>query len=302
MKNKTILKVITAFVAIFSLVACDNEPLEGEFLDDPINGPTFANFHVDIDGITFDANQSVAQTVNGVTLISGAKINGEVVAMSFPGVDTGTYSLFGGNGGTVMYATGNDSIPFTISKDTLSKIIITDYDYLNQVVSGTFSFKASRYIDPADESKGLETKTFTNGVFTNVPFQSDATPPVSYFIDFSVDSVDYGFEAYTADSMKRLVRGDKMVNDSLISISLWMPLDVGVGTYNITDPQGVDLEAYTANYTSIPDNINVDATTGTLEITNMTSTYFEGTFNFSGVDENGNTVEVIQGSFKAPNL
>src|SRR5699024_656953 len=127
---------------------------------------------------------------------------------------------------------------------------------------------------------------------SNVPLQSDATPPTNtdYYINFTYGGTDYSFEASTTDSMQRLVRGEKIENDFLTSISLWMPLEVAVGSYTFTDAPAGDLEAYTANFTAMANNLNIDATDGTLEITTISEDSFEGTFNFLGPDENGNIV------------
>ena len=57
-----------------------------------------------------------------------------------------------------------------------------------------------------------------------------------------------------------------------------MPLDVAEGTYQIVDPIGSDLEAYTAEYDSASDNLYLDAISGTIEITTLTDDYIEGTF------------------------
>ncbi len=177
MKNHPLFKLIMVFAAIFSLISCENEPLEGEFGETP--EPLIASFKVDIDGQTFVADHSTAITVLGRTTIAGVKNDGEAVTLSFSGAGIGNYSLFPSNlDGSATYLPADDSNLYLneFENDTIAKIEISKYDIENHVVSGTFEFIASRYLDPEDESLGTETKVFNNGTFENVPLQTDINP------------------------------------------------------------------------------------------------------------------------------
>ncbi|HET8809799.1 MAG TPA: DUF6252 family protein [Flavobacteriaceae bacterium] len=300
MSKNLFFKAIVALIVLIGTSACENEPLEGEFGDGSLPPGATANFQVDIAGETFVADQASAVTNAGVTAVSGATMQGEIVMLTFSGSGTGTFLLTGT--GIATYFPAGETNTYSTGFDGMTgEVTVTDYDVANGLISGTFSFTASRYIDPEDETAGMETLEFTNGSFTNVALQSDAQPgDGTPFISFDTGGSSYSFEAYTADSQSRLIRGEEGTGDTYTSISLWMPLDVTEGTHSIVDAPGGDLEAYTANYTSVGEDLNVDATSGTLEITAITAEYIEGTFTFTGTDGTGNEVEITNGEFKAP--
>lgn len=302
MKNMTLFRPLILLLAIVSFVSCDNEPLEGDFeASTPNNNNPQANFQVDIDGETFIADQSQVVTQNGVTLVTGIKANGSAVTMTITGNANGTYTL---DSGLVSagYAIAGET-PYLIDDQQSATVEITDYNTTTGIASGTFSYTVTRTTNDENGEEITETLNLTNGEFTNVPLSTDENPgseDTEFFINFTVAGQDYSFEAYTADSLKRLVKGDNENPDDFKGISLGMPLDVAEGTYQIVDPIGSDLEAYTAEYDSASDNLYLDAISGTIEITTLTDDYIEGTFNFSGEDESGNEIEITGGEFKAP--
>ena len=174
MKNYPLFKIMLVLVALCSLSACEDEPLEGEFGE--TQEPLIADFRVDIGGDTFIADQSSAITFMGNTSIQGKTDDGAEVNLSFTGAGMGTFSLLPSIAdGSATYqpadTTGLYYNEFDV--DTVGVVTVTKYDLQNQVISGTFKFIASRYVDPENDSLGIETKVFDNGVFENVPLQSD---------------------------------------------------------------------------------------------------------------------------------
>jgi len=96
MKKLTLLNRLFLILAVIGLASCENEPLEGEFEATNPNQNLESNFQVDIDGVTFTADQSQMITQNGVTSISGMKNNGTSVTISIMGSGTGTYTFGSG--------------------------------------------------------------------------------------------------------------------------------------------------------------------------------------------------------------
>lgn len=114
------------------------------------------------------------------------------------------------------------------------------------------------------------------------------------FITFKANGTGYTMEPYTASSGKVDIGGEEGMDDSFRAIRLSLPLDFTTGSHTIED--SFDLEAYTANYTD--GNVSIDATSGTITITSINNEYIEGTFSFTGEDQEGTTYEITEGSFK----
>ncbi|WP_291132501.1 DUF6252 family protein [Flavobacterium sp. UBA7682] len=84
-------------------------------------------------------------------------------------------------------------------------------------------------------------------------------------------------------------------------VTLFTPLDVANGTYNITDePSNVD--SYGGSYSDFNEDAYTDNETGTMNITEVTADVIKGTFSFTGDDGNGGTIIVTEGSFRAENI
>ena len=134
--------------------------------------------------------------------------------------------------------------------------------------------------------------------------KSDSTPAVgspepdtSLFVQYTYNGVVYRHEAETLNSLKKTILGYSGVDNSLRKLTLYMPLNVPVGTYNVTD-QPSNVASYGANFTS-GSSISIDGTAGTIIITVSNASTIEGTFQFSTTDTNGNVFSVTNGSFRA---
>jgi hypothetical protein len=120
------------------------------------------------------------------------------------------------------------------------------------------------------------------------------------YLKFSLNGVQYDFEPETLTSMQILIRGDQQVGGVYNSISLWMPTAPAVGSHPITDafPSDANIATlYNANVW-VGSEI-VDASSGTMVITEVGEDFVEGTFSFSGTNNNGTTATVTNGSFRA---
>lgn len=125
-------------------------------------------------------------------------------------------------------------------------------------------------------------------------------PDETLFIKYTLNGQAYEFEPETLTSLQILVRGDGEVSGVYNSISLWMPTEPSIGSHPITDdfPNDANIATlYNANVW-VGSEI-VDASSGTLVITEVGEDYVEGTFSFSGTNNNGTTAAVTNGSFRA---
>lgn len=125
-------------------------------------------------------------------------------------------------------------------------------------------------------------------------------PDETLFIKYTLNGQQYDFEPETLTSLQILVRGDGQVNGVYNSISLWMPTEPSVGSHPITDEFPTDSNIATLHNANVwvGDEI-VDASSGTMVITEVGDEYVEGTFSFSGTNDNGTTANVTNGSFRA---
>jgi hypothetical protein len=124
-------------------------------------------------------------------------------------------------------------------------------------------------------------------------------PDDTLYIKFTVNGETYNFEPTTLGSLQKHIMGVDDFNDVEVRISLWMPVNPTLGSHAITtDFSDLDT-AYNAEVWLGDDTI--EGTSGTLTITEIDEEYIEGTFNFSGTNENEQTIHITNGSFRAYN-
>ncbi|GGD27890.1 hypothetical protein [Flavobacterium orientale] len=129
----------------------------------------------------------------------------------------------------------------------------------------------------------------------------DSNSSDNLFIKFTHNGVNYNFvDPFTTTSLSKNIRYFEGSDDTFVDISLWMPLVSEEGTFTITDTP-FDVESYNANF-SLGQDLNLDATAGSITITSVDSEYIQGTFTFSGTSFEGEDVVVTNGSFRAYNI
>lgn len=122
----------------------------------------------------------------------------------------------------------------------------------------------------------------------------------SLYIKYTVNGVNYDFEPATITSLQKLIMGEQEINSVYNRISLWMPVTPTVGSHAITDETPNDTNLETLHNAELwVGDATYTATSGTLVVTEMDNEYLKGTFTFTGEDENGATVSVTNGSFRA---
>lgn len=122
----------------------------------------------------------------------------------------------------------------------------------------------------------------------------------TFYLRYTLNGVNYDFEPETLTSLRTLILGSGTVNSDFSRISLWMPNGATVGTHQITDDfvsdDNVDT-LYSADVW-IGDEV-IDASSGTLVITELGADYVKGTFSFTGTNDEGTTATVTNGTFRA---
>ena len=126
-------------------------------------------FQVDFDGSTFFADAAEANIEQGQITIKGLRgTNGEMVELIVNAASEGTYYLgVTPNNNQVNLGQYSPDTPnlnawqsINTANQPQGEITITDIDYFNSRISGTFSFTAYNLVN--------ETKEFTNGIFDNI--------------------------------------------------------------------------------------------------------------------------------------
>lgn len=116
------------------------------------------------------------------------------------------------------------------------------------------------------------------------------------FIKFKYKGTFYTFESGYQTSLTLDIIGSEGIDNTYKKIALWMPKDATVGSHTVVYDLSHMETTYQADFTFMPDVNNVNATSGTINITVNDSKKIEGTFNFSG-SKGGAAIEITEGSF-----
>ncbi|MFN4027070.1 MULTISPECIES: DUF6252 family protein [Flavobacterium] len=304
MKNIKFLTGIFLILTAFTFTSCDNEPIDPAIDLDNFGGggnnggPVV--FKADFSGSTWNATSAQADITNGVISIVGFRgSNGEGFGFQVLATSTGTYPA---NANLLVYTPANSEYgywsinPDNAQADTGS-ITITEIDTVNKTISGTFNFTG--YWSDTLVTNILPT-VFSNGVFENIPYESDSTPVTDDTFSAKFDGVDFvedqidvvqilANESPFAPVAISIV-GSQNANDD--NVGLRIPYSIAVGTYSF--------DTNTANFggSSIQDGLLYVAQSGTVTIISKTATRIKGTFSYEAYNFTTNTTkQVTAGTF-----
>lgn len=325
MKKTQLLNWMLFALLAFTFSACENEPLEGQFVtDDGEVSAEEGQFVAKIDGVTFlaETTNNVYNPDSGDLIISGVKQDGESIVLAVNNAAVGTFDLTAIDGrlnsGTYFPASTifNPYVSTGVNGGS-GELTITEFDLDNLTVSGTFSIIGVRpQLDsdgnPVLDGEGnivFESVAITEGSFNAIPLTIDTSggggggdPEDAFFA--LVNGLE--FEDITFTAKQVVVGGQPMVN--LIatnafgaSIRIDIPEGLGVGTFNFVDPIS-DGTKLIAIYNDGGGNI-LTSESGSITITEFGSSTgkLAATFMFVGTDpldpSNTTTVQVTEGSF-----
>ena len=273
------------------ITSCGDETSElSEKLDELGDCSLSSFFQVDFDGQTFFADTASGTISQGKLTIEAFRgPDGEKVEIELFETFEGIYQLglnnSNGMTNTIRYTTKfNDPVVWeSISNgnSTEGQINITEIDFANNWISGTFSFTG--YDDNG------EIKEFSNGQFQNIPFDKGneffAKVDGEEFVDvvFLVDDGNFGSLAFS-------VR-----NTIGASITIAMNPNISPGTYNFNNFPLLPSSDYTPFFNDFHSG------EGTLTIIqhNITEGVIVGTFEFTALPVLGGigSYEITEGSF-----
>ena len=130
---------------------------------------------------------------------------------------------------------------------------------------------------------------------------SSNDPEDELYIRFNLNGEQKEYmDPATITSDRKLILGDNQGSSDNGKISLWMPADIETGTFTITDATSTASNLETLYSADIwMDDEVIDASTGALVITELDDEYVKGTFSFSGTNDEGTSVTVTNGTFRA---
>lgn len=143
--------------------------------------------------------------------------------------------------------------------------------------------------------------------FTSCSSDDDGSnvPGGDTFIRYTVDGVTYEYSnIITAESAGITINGEiSNSGDADYSfISIWFPLDLQTGTYSFSGDPFQDGD-YKLNLESNPLNITDEwAVSGDITIETVNADVIAGTFTATIFDDDGNSVNMVNGEFDAVNV
>ncbi len=311
--------LLVAFLA-FQFTSCDNEPLEGTFVqgEDPVAAE--GEFIAKVDGLDYLA-ESASGVLTGTTLvITGLKsTSGETITLSVEAAAAGTFNLTAGQT-TETFGLYIDSETQTNPYKTLAilggngQLIITEMDVDALTVSGSFNFVGARAAldgngDPILDGNGnpvIETIEITDGSFNTIPYTIDGgnvgeNPENSFFAN--VDGEE--FVDTTLEVTQTTVGGIPMLNivattETGAIIRIDLPEGLGIGTFSFESiSNGTELIAM---YNASTGGENLTSSPGTITITEygVATGRIVATFSFTARDPLGidpTIAEITDGEF-----
>jgi hypothetical protein len=314
MKNFRMYFLLILLTSLLMNSCGPNEPLDPTFINKSLEA-TAGVFKVDYDGKTFVATTVQALVNDNYISISGLKVpSGELVQITLPApynkVGTYTWNSVSSTAGIIglLYTPSSGAEPFVGSAKATSgassfsgyadtaSITITKIDLVKNLISGTFQFTGVKYKDLTGAS--IETKTLTNGSFTDIAFIKDipvSTPTNSFLakLDATMYTPIYIDAMISSGNVNVIGR-----RGTVETIALSFPTTIAVGTYTLNSFVGDYKAGYIKNNNSDGSGIfSVNLGSMTITSHDKINKKVAGTFFFSSnsllVSETHNITEGI---------
>jgi len=301
MKNTKFLPLILLLFTAFNFTSCteDLEPVDPAItIPNPSNpsnpnNPVPGIFKATIDGAAYQTSTTMVYISNGSITLTAVRPQGDSFAFMLNGTTTGTYQANLNNNLVGYNAVGFPDTFLAFNFDNPSEntggVVVTEIDNVNHTISGTFQFKG--YSE--DASGNTISKQITNGEFTDLPYTTQDPQNDSFYAKLNgVEFVDVDILGGTVTAGGGedyiFVTADNLAGDS---ITIQMRANLVVGTYLINSSNNVQV-----HYTPIDDDFGGSAVTGTVTITEKTSSRIKGTFS-APVVIGSTTYNFTEGSF-----
>jgi len=261
-----------------------------------------------IDGVPWASNKAKmgASIIDGVTNISGVSFDDQVITITLNTIAPGTFPLSDGDSYAMAYLekkNGNDpAYTSNAISNNVGRVVISEIDPKNAIMSGSFSGKVLRSID----NKVIE---ITNGEFTDLPYSTEVNPITEEEEEeVEVEEKEFFLKAEIDGTLWKApsITGSTLIDDLSImainantfeSITFSFPMSITKGNFQMGDiftDYGAQYNKNQATY--------LMAKTGTLVITEHDTVKKElaGTFSFDAEEFGGGTetASIKNGSFR----
>ena len=292
MKKINVLPVLVLFMALLGFNSCDNESLDpaivvgGEVNPNP--NPTGGILQVDFDNQTYVSSTTQVYISAGTIQVLATNSQG-TVGFIVSGTTVGTY-----NGDDILFGytpTGADNSYTNVGSTAPAVLTITAINTTNKTISGTFNFTGGLGLDAA------ESKVFTNGVFTNLPYISENPTGDTFFAKVDgTEFVDDDIFVVVSEVNGASQISIQAINADDTTLAVNLDQNITVGTYTITGTN-VATDKARGRY-EVGDTTNF-ANSGTVTITEKTALRVKGTFSFNvGPFSGGTTTHTVtEGTF-----
>ncbi len=236
------MKYIVGLIMIAAL-SFGNSSCQKDFILDDIDSSLITNptlpggvqgsFTANIDGTKFNADKGAAATRSlGVIVVGGFNNAGENITIRVADSGVHVYTLdIGSMANIAAYTKGTENTYTTNAgngpQQSGGTLSITSINTDKKTISGKFSMNVFRQLDNKQ-------KKITEGVFTNIPYETEPIPPSNSLDTFKVKIDGIAFPAYSIVAINLFNTISITVNNQAASktVGLTMPPDVKPGTYN----------------------------------------------------------------------
>lgn len=290
------MKYIVGLLFLLAL-SFGNSSCQKEFVLDDIDSskitlPTLpggvkGSFTANIDGVKFNGDKGAAATrASGVIVVGGFNIAGEIITIRVADSGVHVYSLdIGSMTNAAAYTKGTEYAYTTNAgngpQQSGGTLSITSIDTDKKTISGKFSMNVYRQYDNTQ-------KKITEGLFTNIPYDTDPVPPSNSKDTFRVKVDGTAFSVYSIAGLNMYNMITIVVNDQAgtKTVGLTMPSAIKPGTYDFSAFGMEYLGQYNPSSSTY-----LTATSGKLTILehNTTTKRIKGNFNFEAQEIIGST-------------
>jgi len=288
-----ILPLLSVAITALFIISCSKEVSVDTTHASPAGAS--GNFRAKIDGKEWVADKvTEAVRLQGIISIAGISVDKKTVAITLLDSGVHTYTLSSTTINVAAYIDSSVADPTSLTTnaginpgDAGGTLTITKIDESKKTISGTFQFTV---FHPDNNQK----KTFTEGVFADIPYSTDPIPGTGTgngkdTFAVKVDGVLWkpGFALAANAGVQFTITGMEGTDKWL---SLFFPGAITPGTYPIGDL----FTPYSGSYNGL------ESTTGSLQILeyNTSARRIRGTFNFHAEDAlGGNATELTEGYF-----
>ncbi|WP_449533999.1 DUF6252 family protein [Flavobacterium sp.] len=136
----------------------------------------------------------------------------------------------------------------------------------------------------------------------NCSSSSDGSSTSSFYLKCKVNGVSFiSSDPFVINSMTKSITGQSDSEMVQETVNLYMPLNVAVGTYTITEEPS-NVNSYGGSFHNYDTDRATLNATGTMIVTEVTADVIKGTFSFSSPDADDSMINVTEGTFRAENI